>query len=79
MRTALTQRKIDPPIEVPWTGFDLINTFNTWKNTECAGRVFSVDIDGVTDTVVTGLAWRKQVCQQVYEEAAVDLGKGPAD
>lgn len=26
--------------------------------------------------VVTGLPWRVQVCQQVFEEAAVDLGKG---
>ena len=25
---------------------------------------------------MTGLAWRRQVCQQVFEEAAVDLGKG---
>lgn len=25
---------------------------------------------------MTGLAWRTQVCQQVFEEAAVDLGKG---
>jgi putative transposase len=24
---------------------------------------------------VTGLAWRGEVCQQVFEEAAVDLGK----
>ena len=37
--------------------------------TEAAGRVFTVD---TVDTVVTGLAWR----DQVFEEAAVDLGKG---
>ena len=61
---------------MPWTGFDLINTFNAWKKTEYAGRVFTVDTEGTTDTVVTGLAWRDQVCQQVFEEAAVDLGKG---
>jgi putative transposase len=38
--------------------------------------VFMVDTDGVSEPVVTGLAWRSQVCQQVFEEAAVDLGKG---
>jgi putative transposase len=57
-------------------GFDLINAFNAWKKTEDAGRVFTVDTEGNVDTVVTGLAWRAQVCQQVFEEAAVDLGKG---
>jgi putative transposase len=40
--------------------------------TEAAGRVFPVDTEGTVDTVVTGLAWR----DQVFEEAAVDLGKG---
>jgi putative transposase len=76
VKTALTQRKTDPDIDVPWTGFDLINAFNTWKKTEGAGRVFVVKTDGAAETVVTGLAWRSQVCQQVFEEAAVDLGKG---
>jgi putative transposase len=54
----------------------LINTFNAWKRTEDAGRVFTVGTEGTVDTVVTGLAWRREVCQQVFEEAAVDLGKG---
>jgi len=76
VKTALTQRKIDPTIEVPCTGFDLINTFNAWKKTDDAGRVFTVDTDGTVDVVVTGLAWRAEVCQQVFEEAAVDLGNG---
>jgi hypothetical protein len=48
----------------------------TWKKTEDAGRVFIVGTSGVTEIVVTGLAWRTQVCQQVFEEAAADLGKG---
>ncbi len=61
---------------MPWSGFDLINVFNAWKKSEDAGRVFAVNTDGVTETVVTGLAWRHQLCQQVFEEAAVDLGKG---
>ena len=28
VKTALTQRETDPDTPVPWTGFDLINTFN---------------------------------------------------
>ena len=76
VKTALTQRRTDPNIEVPWTGFDLINAFNAWKKTADAGRVFTVDPDGKAEVLVTGLAWRRQVCQQVFEEAAVDLGKG---
>ena len=75
VKTALTQRRRDPHVEVPWTGFDLINSFNGWKKTEAAGRVFSIDGDGVAQVRVTGLAWRCQVCQQVFEEAAADLGK----
>jgi len=78
VKTALTFRKTDPGVEVPWTGFDLINVFNAWKKTEDAGRVFTVDTHGSTQVAVTGLSWRDQVCQQVFEEAAVDLGKGLA-
>jgi putative transposase len=76
VKCALTQRKTDAGVQVPWTGFDLINTFNVWKKTEDAGRVFTVNSEGIVDTVVTGLQWRREVCQQVFEEAAVDLGKG---
>jgi putative transposase len=76
VKTALSQRRSDPTIDIPWTGFDLINAFNTWKKTEDAGRVFIVDTACVAETAVTGLAWRTQVCQQVFEEAAVDVGKG---
>ena len=76
VKTALTQRRTDPATEVPWTGFDLINAFNGWKKSEDAGRVFAVDTAGVIDMTVTGLPWRNQVRQQVFEEAAVDLGKG---
>jgi len=75
VKVALDQRKSDPGIQVPWTGFDLINVFNGWKKTEDAGRVFTVGSDGVVETVVTGLAWRSKVCQQVFEEAAVDCGR----
>ena len=76
VKTALTQRHTDSATTVPWTGFDLINAFNAWKRTEAAGRVFAVDAAGTVEATVTGLAWRAQVCQQVFEEAAVDLGKG---
>jgi putative transposase len=75
VKTALAQRRTAPDTDVPWTGFDLINAFNRWKKTEDAGRVFTVDSDGIAQTVVTGLAWRHEVCQEVFEEAAVDLGK----
>lgn len=78
VKTALTQRKTDQNVEVPWTGFDLINAFNAWKKTEAAGWVFTVDTEGTADTVVTGLAWRSKVCQQVFEEAAVDCGRALA-
>ncbi|MGH3640285.1 MAG: helix-turn-helix domain-containing protein, partial [Mycobacterium sp.] len=33
VKTGLTQRKADPLMTVPWSGFDLINTFNAWKKT----------------------------------------------
>jgi putative transposase len=78
VKTALARRRTDQDVEVPWTGFDLINAFNTWKKTEDAGRVFAVDTQGSAGVAVTGLSWRRQVCQQVFEEAAVDLGKGLA-
>ncbi|PUB28854.1 putative transposase [Promicromonospora sp. AC04] len=61
---------------VPWTGFDLIKAFNAWKRSEAAGRRFLVGIDRKTRVEVTGLAWRDQVVAQVFEEAAVDLGRG---
>jgi len=48
--------------------------FNGWKKTEDAGRVFIIDHEGCAEVVVTGLAWRGHVCQQVFEEAAVDMG-----
>lgn len=78
VKSALTHRRTVPDTQVPWTGFDLINAFNAWKKTEGAGRVFTVDADGGVKVVLTGLSWRREVCQQVFEEAAVDLGKGLA-
>jgi len=50
---------------VPWSGFDLINAFNAWKRSTAAG----------VDEARPGLVWRAEVCQQVFEEAAVDLGR----
>jgi putative transposase len=60
---------------VPWSGYDLINAFNTWKKSEDAGRVFVVAGDGTICKQATGLAWRQVVSAQVFEEAAVDLGR----
>jgi putative transposase len=70
----LQARKMDPRLEVPWSGFDLINAFNTWKKSEDAGRVFVAAPDGTIIKQVTGLSWRREVSAQVFEEAAVDLG-----
>jgi putative transposase len=75
VKSALTQHRADPNIDVPWTGFDLVNAFNKWKKTEGAGRIFAVDGNGSVETVVTGLPWRHEVYQQVFEEAAVDCGR----
>ena len=55
--------------EIPWSGFDLINAFNAWKLSPDAG-------DGTSEE--KGLSWRSSVCQQVFEESAVDLGRGLA-
>jgi putative transposase len=57
---------------------DLINTFNAWRKTVDAGRVVAVDSAGAAEVVVTGLPWRSEVCQQVFEEAAVDCGRALA-
>ena len=63
---------------MPWSGFDLINAFNCWKTSERAGRVFVVAPDGMAVKQVTGLSWRTEVSAQVFEEAAVDLGRALA-
>jgi putative transposase len=58
VKAALNQRRTDPGVVVPWTGFDLINAFNAWKKTSDAGRVFSVGRNRQAQIVVAGLAWR---------------------
>lgn len=62
----LEAKKDQPDRRVPWSGFDLINAINSWKRSEAAGT----DEQGKP-----GLSWRGEVCQQVFEEAAVDLGR----
>jgi putative transposase len=62
-------------VKVPWSGFDFINAFNAWKKTEDAGRRFITASDGVAEVDVTGLAWQREVSAQVFEEAAIDVGK----
>ena len=69
---ARSERRHDGSTVVPWTGFDLINLFNAWKKSERAGRAIVVDSGGNAEVVVTGLAWRGELCQRVFEEAAVD-------
>jgi putative transposase len=75
VKDALSEHRTDSDVEVPWSGFDLINSFNAWKKTADAGRVFSVRTSGLIEVTATGLGWRDQVCQQVFEEAAVDCGR----
>ena len=67
-RPAAQEQKSQNPAtqnRVPWSGFDLINAFNAWKRSEAAGM----------SEAEPGLVWRAEVCQQVFEEAAVDLGR----
>jgi putative transposase len=75
---ALDAKRADPGVEVPWSGYSLINWFNAWKKSESAGRRFAVCSDGVAEVVDVGLSWRREVCAQVFEEAAVDLGRALA-
>jgi len=63
---ALEAKKTDPGLRVPWSGFDFINAFNGWKRSPEAG---------VNEAGKPGLPWRHEVCAQVFEEAAVDLGR----
>ena len=42
------------------------------------GRLLVTDPAGVTMVIATGLQWRGEVYQQVFEEAAVDLGRALA-
>jgi putative transposase len=71
----LEAKRTDPRAKVPWSGFDLINALNAWKRSEAAGRIFVVSPGGTIAKHVTGLAWRHEVSAQVFEEAAVDLGR----
>jgi putative transposase len=75
---ARANKQIDSSVRIPWSGFDLINRFNAWKQSEDAGRIFAVAVDGTITKRVTGLAWRHDVSAQVFEEAAVDLGRALA-
>jgi putative transposase len=75
---ALQKKAGDPTIAVPWSGFDLSNTFNAWQRSEAAGRSFLAAPDGIITKQATGLVWRHEVSAQVFEEAAVDLGRALA-
>jgi putative transposase len=57
VKPALTQGKTAPDTQLPWTWFDLINTFNGWKKTENAGRVFAVDASGRGGRDRSGVAY----------------------
>ena len=51
---ALSVKEAEPQVQVPWSGFDLINAFNAWKRSEAAGRVFVAAPDGTVTKQVTG-------------------------
>jgi putative transposase len=78
VKDTLSARRRDRSAEVPWSGFSLVNYINAWKRSPAAGRTWAVDPTGQAELVGTGLAWRDQVCAQVFEEAAVDLGRALA-
>lgn len=69
VKNALEAKHAGSEARVPWSGFDLINSFNLWKRSADAG---------IHDDGSVGLAWRGEVVQQVFEEAAVDLGRALA-
>jgi putative transposase len=73
VKDKLDERRAD--LAVPWSGYSLINYWNSWKRSADAGRRFAVDPSGQAELVETGLSWRDEVCAQVFEEAAVDLGR----
>jgi putative transposase len=78
VRDKLDERRARPDVEVPWSGYSLINWWNRWKRSEDAGCTFAVDAAGRAELVDAGLSWRNEVCAQVFEEAAVDLGRALA-
>ena len=75
VKDKLDERRARPDDEVPWSGYSLINWWNAWKRSEDAGRRFAVDPSGRAELVHAGLSWRNEVCAQVFEEAAMDLGR----
>ena len=75
VKDGLDERRARPDAEVPWSGYSLINWWNAWKRSKDAGCLFAVDLSGRAELVEAGLSWRTEVCAQVFEEAAVDLGR----
>jgi putative transposase len=75
VKDKLDERDANPDVKVPWSGYSLINWWNGWKHAEDAGRRFAVGRSGRAELVEAGLTWRDEVCAQVFEEAAVDLGR----
>jgi putative transposase len=78
VKDTLDERRARPDVEVPWPGYSLINWWNAWKRSEDAGCRFAVDPSGRAELVDAGLSWRTEVSAQVFEEAAVDLGRALA-
>ena len=64
LNAAYEAHKANPGVKVPYSKFDLINTFNAWKRSPAAAR------EGAGSP---GLAWRDEVIAQVFEEGLADL------
>jgi putative transposase len=75
VKDSLEKHRARRDVEVLWSGYSLINWWNAWKRSEDAGRRFAVEPSGRAELVDAGLSWRNEVCTQVFEEAAVDLGR----
>jgi len=78
VKDTLAERRASPDVEVPSSGYSLINWWNGWKRSEDAGCLVAVDPSGRAELVEVGLSWRTEVSAQVFEEAAVDLGRALA-
>ncbi len=46
VKNKVDERRARPDVEVPWSGYSLINWWNAWKRSEDAGCRFAVDSSG---------------------------------
>ena len=72
----------DPGVKVAWSGVVTTRSPHAAlmrvKTNRGRRAGWWLDTTGEAEIVVTGLPWRFEVCQQVFEEAAVDYGRALA-